>query len=154
MRLAVLILAAVVVASPPAFGQELTDEQMGPWSALEEQVGLDLKRDWEGAKKFHHPKGCYWGDISPSPVSMKAFPYYTKFRDGEDEVVAHHLVPVSVVVVDDVAIINFYLHVLTRTQKGEQMEKIGRGHNTWKKEKGRWLLLSTYNTMVETGDDD
>ena len=55
------------------------------------------------------------------------------------------------------AIINFYLHVLTRDEDdedGEQVEQIFRGHNTWKKEDGRWLLLSTYNTMVEAADDD
>jgi hypothetical protein len=146
------------IASPLASGQELTEEQKGPWSALEEQVGLDIKQDWKGTEKFMHPKGCFWGDMLPAPVSMKSEPYYEKLREGEDEAVAHHLIPVSVVVVDDVAIINFYLLLLTRTEddngNGKQVEKVYRGHNTWKKEKGRWLLLSTYNTMVETKDDD
>ena len=71
-----------------------------------------------------------------------------------DDIIAHNMVPVSVVVVDDVAIINFYLHILTKDDEGEQKELIIRGHNTWKKEKGRWLLLATYNTRVETEEDD
>ena len=157
MRSAVLALSALFVAFP-VFGLELTEKQMGPWSALEEQVGLDIKQDWKGMKKFMHPKGCFWGDNLPAPVSMKSYSYYSKLRNGEDDIVAHHLVPVSVVVVDDVAIINFYCHVLTRTEDDEedeeQEEKIFRGHNTWKKEDGRWLLLSTYNTLVEVKDDD
>ncbi len=144
--------------TPLASGQELTEEQKGPWSALEEQVGLDIKQDWEGTKKFMHPRGCFWGDMLPAPVSVKSDSYYAKLREGEDEVVAHHLIPVSVVVVDDVAIINFYCLILTRTETDEgdvkQVEKVVRGHNTWKKENDRWLLLSTYNTMVETKDDD
>ena len=94
----------------------------------------------------------------PAPVSVKSDSYYAKLREGEDEIVAHHLIPVSVVVVDDVAIINFYCLVLTRTENDEgdvkQVEKAIRGHNTWKKENDRWLLLSTYNTMVETTNDD
>ena len=153
MRSVVLALSALFVASP-AFSLELTEKQMEPWSALEEQVGLDVKQDWKGMKKFLHPKGCFWGDALPVPVSMKSYSYFTKMREGEDDIVTHHLVPVSVVVVDDVAIINFYCHVLTRDKDDEQVEKIFRGHNTWKKEDGRWLLLSTYNTLAETEDDD
>lgn len=154
MRLTLLALSVVLVTSSLAVGQELTKEQMGPWSALEEQIELDAKRDWEATRKFLHPKACLWTDAVPAPISMKGFPYYTKLRDGQDEVVAHHLVPVSVVVVDDVAIINFYLHVLTQTEDGEQVERVLRGHNTWKKENGRWLLLANYNTRVEKEEDD
>ena len=154
MRLAAFALSALFFTWQLACGQELTEAQMGPWSALEEQVGLDIKQDWEGAKKFMHPKGCFWGDNLPAPVSMKSESYYEKLRAGEDEIVAHHLVPVSVVVVDDVAIINFYLHALTKTMDGKQVEKIYRGHNTWKKENNHWLLLSTYNTTVQTKDND
>jgi hypothetical protein len=159
MRLSAVLLSMLFTASSLAHGQELTKEQMGPWSALEEQVALDIKQDWEGMKKFLHPKACFWGDQLPSPVSVTSSSYYAKLRAAEDEIVAHHLVPVSVVVVDDVAIINFYCHVLTQTEDedeedGKQIEKIFRGHNTWKKEHGQWLLLATYNTVVETDDDD
>jgi hypothetical protein len=136
------------------YGQELTKEQAGPWAALEEQVGLDVKQDWEGMKKFLHPKGNFWGDTSPAPSSMTSYSYYAKLRSGEDEVVAHRLVPVSVVVVDDVAIINFYGYTAVKTKEGRAVERIMRGHNTWKKENGRWLLLSTYNTEVKMRGDD
>jgi hypothetical protein len=153
MRLLVLALSLVITGWPSVLGQELTPEQLEPWSALEEQVGLDIAQDWEGMKKFLHPKASFWGPNSPSPTSMKSYSYYGKLREGQEEVVAHHLVPVSVVVVDDVAIINFYGYGLHRNKDGGQVERIIRGHNTWKKENGRWLLLSTYNTIVETDDD-
>jgi hypothetical protein len=154
MRSTLIALVALFVSSQLAIGQELTEEQMGPWSALEKQVALDVRQDWEAVKEFIHPKGCFWGDQLPSPVSVKSNSYYMKLRAGEDEIVGHHLVPVSVVVVDDVAIINFYCHLLTKPEDGKQVERIIRGHNTWKKEGGRWLLLSTYNTQVTKPDGD
>lgn len=158
MRLLGITLSILFMATSLTHGQELTEEQMGPWSALEKQIALDVAQDWEGTKDFLHPQACFWGDRLPSPVSTKAYSYYAKLRAGEDEIVAHHLVPVSVVVIDDVAIVNFYCHVLTRSKDeddegGEHVEKIFRGHNTWKKEQGRWLLLANYNTVVETDDD-
>ena len=156
MRVTVLALAAFFVAGPLVYGFELTEEQKGPWNTLEEQVALDMKKDIEGEMKYIHPKGCFWRGGSPVPgrVSAKSTSYYKKWMDGQDEIVAHNMIPVSVVVVDDVAIINFYLHILTKDDEGEQEEMIIRGHNTWKKEQGRWLLLATYNTKVKTEDDD
>jgi len=151
MRRTVLTLVALFVVAPLAFGVELTEEQQAPWNALEEQVALDMKRDLRGEMKYIHPKACLWGDDMPVPdsPSEKAFSYYQQWMEGQDEVVAHNMIPVSVVVVDDVAIINFYLHMLTRNSKGKQQEVIIRGHNTWKKEEDRWLLFATYNTKVK-----
>ena len=157
MRIAMLTMVTLFVSAPLASGFELTEEQKGPWNTLEEQVALDMKKDIKGELKYMHPKACFWGDDSPAPIaaSKKAYSYYEKWMDGQDKIIAHMMVPVSVVVVDDVAIINFYLHILTRDKEGEQEELIIRGHNTWKKEKDGWLLLSTYNTKVKMdGDDD
>ncbi len=156
MRVAVLTFAAWFVSAALAFGLELTEEQKGPWNTLEEQVALDMKKDIEGEMKYIHPKACLWSDDSPVPtsVSAKSTSYYKQWMEGQDEIVAHNMIPVSVVVVDDVAIINFYLHILTKDSEGKQKEMIIRGHNTWKKENDRWLLLATYNTRVKAEDDD
>ncbi|TWU34836.1 Calcium/calmodulin dependent protein kinase II Association [Novipirellula artificiosorum] len=137
-------------------GQDFAGEQKEVWDTLETQVALDLKKDLDAENEYLHPKASYWGDQSPAPVSAsaKTYSYYEKWLEGQDEVVAHQMIPVTVVVVDDVAIINFYLHILTKDDEGEQEEMIIRGHNTWKKENGRWLLLSTYNTVVKSDDDD
>ena len=149
-----LLQLTVLAIAPMASARDLTKQQLEPWSALVEQVGLEVNRDWIAMKKFIHPKGCFWGESNPHPVSMKSYAYYTKLVSGEDKVVAHRLVPVSVVVVGDVAIINSYLHLLTRPKEGKQVEKIFRLHNTWKKEGDRWLLLATYNTVAKSGDDE
>lgn len=152
MRVAVSMLAVLLFAVSVAKGFELAEEQKQPWNALEEQVALNMQKDLEAEKAYIHPKACIWGDQLPAPISPspKLYSYAQKWLEAQDEVVAHHLVPVSVVVVDDVAIINFYLHMLTKDKDDKQKEMIIRGHNTWKKEQGRWLLLSTYNTMVPT----
>jgi ketosteroid isomerase-like protein len=154
MRVSVWTLVALVFSASWTFGFELTDEQREPWDTLEAQVALDIKKDVEGQMKYMHPKACFWGDQSPVPISgsAKTFSYYAKWLEGLDDVVAHNMIPVSVVVVDDVAIINFYVRVLTRDDEGKQKELMVRGHNTWKKEGDRWLLLATYNTKVKPGE--
>ncbi|MHB0960318.1 MAG: hypothetical protein ACYC0X_08525 [Pirellulaceae bacterium] len=156
MRVAVLTLVTLFVAVPLANGLELSEEQKGPWNTLEEQVALDMKQDLEGEMKYIHAKACLWGDDLPVPtsVSAKSTSYYKKWMEGQDEIVAHNMIPVSVVVVDDVAIINFYLHILTKDKEGKQKEMIIRGHNTWKKEQDRWLLLATYNTKLKSEEVD
>lgn len=56
----------------------------------------------------------------------------------------------TVTVVDDVAIINCYLQVLTK-KHGKLAQSTYRLHNTWNKEGERWLLLATCNSTVEEG---
>jgi hypothetical protein len=147
----VLAIASFSLGALGAHGQELTKQQKEPWSALERQVDLWLKRDWTNHEQYIHPKAIEWDDTAPAPVSAARAMHYVKalFADA-DEVVAHYLTPVTVTVVDDVAIINCYARVLTR-RDGELLESTYRLHNTWKKEDGRWLLLATCNATVEEG---
>ena len=131
--------------------QELTKQQNELWSALERQVDLWLKEDWANHEEYIHPKAIGWDDNLPAPVSAtRVMDYVKALRMGADEVVSHYLTPVTVTVVDDVAIINCYVRVLTK-QDGALLESTYRLHNTWKKEDGRWLLLATCNATVEEG---
>lgn len=153
MRFVIAALLCAVCGST-TLAYELTEEQKGPWRALEEQVAHYIKKDWKEHIKYIHPQASIWGDFAPAPLSaVKSDAYNQMFEEGQPNALAHHLVPVEVVVAGDVAIINFYIHVLTKPE-GESKEVIFRGHNTWKKENGKWLLLAIYNTKVKSADDE
>lgn len=153
--------AALLVAMSAAFlaselrGQELSKEQLEPWSALQRQIELYVERDWDAHDKFIHPKIVDWGTSMPSPIqaSKNAKSYFEQVEDGRDKTVAFHMVPVSVTVAGDVAIINAYIHVLTKPEN-KSVETVYRLHNTWKKEDGQWQLLATYNGVASSEDDD
>ena len=151
MRYSLIAVLQLTMLLIPSIGsaEKLTPKQQEPWRVLGEQVSLDVKRDFKAMKKFIHPRVNLWGSDRPHPISMKSYAYYGTLRAGEDKIIAHHMVPVSVVVVNDVAIINAYVFVLTKPKDGKQVEKTFRLHNTWKKENGKWLLLATYNTQVK-----
>lgn len=134
-------------------GPGWSKEQMSAWSALKEQVSLGQDREWDEHEKYIHSKLSAWGDDLPSPVSFDGMEYWMTLEDHAPPSITHHLVPVNVVVVDDVAIINAYLHVLKKAED-EPAEVIYRLHNTWKKADGQWRLLATYNTLVSNNDDD
>ena len=154
MRLALFVFATLI--APPCFAQELSKEQAGPWETLKRQVSLYFERNWQEHDKYIHPTIVDWGDATPSPIHFgddAAKRYWEAYEDGADKVVAHYLVPVSVVVSGDVAIINAHLHTLTKPD-GKPVERIFRLHNTWKNENGKWLLLATYNTTVTKTDSD
>ena len=153
MRYVSAVLAVLFFASSPlvAHAQELNKKQKEPWSALERQVALWFKQDWKNHDKYIHPKEIDWGDFTPTPVTAARMKDYTTvLLKGSDKVVSHCLIPVTVTVVDDVAIINCYLQVLTK-KNGKLAQSTYRLHNTWKKEGDRWLLLATCNSIVEEG---
>ncbi len=151
MRAVVFVLLVAGALSVQA--QEMTGPQKEVWEALEEQTALGAKKDWEEMRKYLHPSLNIWGDNLPTPVSLneKSFKYFTGIE--KDEVLERYLAPVSVVVVDNVAIINCYEHLFHSNDEGEEVEVIFRLHNTWKKHEGKWKLLATYNTKVESEDD-
>jgi len=148
---AVLAMLLIMSSSFVANAQELTKKQREPWSALERQVALWFQQDWEEHDKYIHPKEIDWDDTLPTPVTgARAQKYITELLKRTDKVVSHYLIPVTVTVVDDVAIINCYVRVLTE-KDGVSMESTYKLHNTWKKEGDRWLLLATCNSVVEEG---
>lgn len=148
---AVSAVLLIITGSLVANAQELTDKQKEPWSALEHQVALWFQQDWENHDKYIHPQEIDWGDFVPSPVTdAKAKDYVRVLLKGTDKVAAHCLIPVTVTVVDNVAIINCYLQVL-KEKDGKLTESTYRLHNTWKKEGDRWLLLATCNSVVQEG---
>ncbi len=67
MRFALLVLSVALVASGSS-AQELSKEQLEPWSTLKRQVGLYFQRDWKEHDKYIHPKIVDWGDSMPSPI--------------------------------------------------------------------------------------
>ena len=147
---ATVVVSIVAFCSLSANTQELTEEQQGPWSALQQQVALFIKQDWAEHDKYIHPKAIFGDEDWPAPVTAVRMQKYTEalFKDA-DEVVAHYMTPVSVTVAGDVAIINCYLQIL-RKKDGQSVESTLRLHNTWKKENGRWQLLSTFNAAVKS----
>lgn len=155
MRIAALVFTVVMFLASSVSAHDLTDVQKAPWTALEEQVGLWFKQDWEEHRKYLHPKAVDGGEFFPVPAqySDKVEEYFKAFAKADEKVLAHLLVPSVVVVADDVAIIDANLHVLTKPD-GKLKETIYRLHNTWKKHEGRWKLLATCNSIVATGAND
>jgi hypothetical protein len=137
----------------PSFGQELTDEQMGPWSALEKQIKLAVGKEYEKEKEYIHSKAIFGGDDLPSPVTAARYEAYNKaFWENSEPVESYVLIPVTVTVVDNVAIINAYVKALVKEEDDEVEEKAFRLHNTWIKSDGRWQLLATYNASLSEDD--
>ena len=131
MRFAVLLLSMAFFTSQ-CTAQELSKEQMEPWSTLKRQVGLYFERDWEEHDKYIHPKIVDWGGSIPSPIHSgdDAKRYWQEFEEGSEKVVAFHMVPVSVVVAGDVAIINAYVHALTRPDGNRLVTNVLKGDRT------------------------
>ena len=152
-----ILFAAISALVAPALvsGQELNEVQLGPWNALEKQIELAIAKDYVAEAEYIHPKAIIGGDDLPSPVTdARIKKYMQSFWDSQEPVKSYVLIPVTVTVVDDVAIINAYVKVLAIVD-GKPAESVYRLHNTWKKSKetGRWQLLATYNGVVEDGQD-
>ena len=145
-----LFLSGILLAcSIPLQAQEFSMQQQQAWTALEEQIALAQNGDWEEHSKYIHPDVSFWGPDTPVPIGQnaKGLDLWQIELDQSGKAIGHNLTPISVLVRDDVAIINFYLEALREASDGSVVRTALRGHNTWKKDDNRWRLLATYNTF-------
>ena len=152
MRNSLLFVVYLLVAPVSVHAFEMDPMQKDAWDALVEQIQLGMERNWDDQEVYIHPQISTWGPDMAAPggaASGASGPaLFQMAMERTPKPVAHNLVPVTVVVDGDVAIINFYLVLLNEGPEGPTYATM-RGHNTWKKDGERWRLLATYNTWLE-----
>ena len=145
--IAILILAATLYAG------EFTKEEKEVLETLNTQLSHVFADEFDEEVKYMHPRAIYWGTYSPvpNPASEKGQILWKLQRANSlVKYLGFEMVPVSVVVVGNTAILNVYLNILVKpTPDSEPVWRQTLLHNTWVKEEGRWLLLATYNTPSE-----
>ena len=142
--IAVLILAATLYAG------EFTKEEKEVLETLNTELSHVFADEIDEEAKYNHPRAIYWGTRSPvpAPASEKVEELWKLQRANSlVKYLGFKIVPLTVVVVGNTAIINAYITVLVKpTPDSEPVWRQSLLHNTWVKEEGRWLLLANYNT--------
>ena len=146
-----ILLATVCLVAVPSIALEMTNSEKEVWSAIEIQVGYAIAGDYENNAKFIHPDYVAWAPelLVPATWSERGR-NLQELIFGQNEWVGYDLVPITFQVHGDTAVTNLYLRGLVK-QPGQSSPQLisMRLHNTWIKEGGQWLLLSTYNTVIE-----
>ena len=144
---------AILILAAPLYAGELTTEEKEVLDILNTQLGYAFAGEVDENAKYMHPKLVLWGAYSPvpAPASEKGQRLWKLQRANSSvEYLGFEIVPLTVVVVGNTAILNVYLNILMKPKPdGEPVWRQNLLHNTWVKEKGGWLLLATYNTFSE-----
>ena len=144
---------AVLILTVTLYAGDLTEEEKEVLETLNTQLGHVFAGQIDENTKYLHPRFVHWGTFSPVPApdSEAGRRLWKLERDNSSaEHLGFEIVPLTVVVVGNTAILNVYLNILMKPKPDS--EPVWRQvllHNTWVKEKGRWLLLATYNTFPE-----
>jgi hypothetical protein len=144
---------AVLILTVTLYAGEFTEEEKEVLEALKTQLGHWFAGEYAENAKYMHPRAVYWGTYSPIPLpdSENLRSLWKLRRDkSSEEYLGFEIVPQTVVVVGNTAILNVYLNILMKPKPdSEPVWRQNLLHNTWVKEKGGWLLLATYNTSYE-----
>jgi len=144
---------AVLILTVTLYAGELTDAEKEVLETLNTQLGHSFAGEYDEDAKYMHPKGVFWGAYSPVPVPASEEGQRLWKLEQENSLIEYlgfEIVPLTVSVVGNTAILNVYLNVLMKPKPdSEPVRRQMLLHNTWVKEKGGWLLLATYNTYPE-----
>ena len=151
MKRMTALLLILFVAAPTTADLAMTADEREVWNVLVEQIRLAASDDWDRSTSYMHSEFVQWGDDLPvpHPRSPELQEIY-KLVDGGIEFLSHEMLPLTVHVEGDTAIINAILRAAVRSTPGASPSVLNvRIHNTWIRTDDGWRLLSNYNTFVE-----
>lgn len=144
----IFILVILILSVSVGFAQQWSAEQKEVWKALEEQSAAWTSGDMDAAEKFLHPDFVFWNNRNAIPGDRATAMALDRawFGSGARFEVSVHT-PLTILVYDDIAVLNFYARGYL-AQPGEQPRwSTAQLSNVWKKENGRWLLLSVHGYL-------
>lgn len=142
-----LVAAVSLALSGPVAAEELSAAQQDVWETVSVSHELFLQGKIDESFKYIHKDVVWWNKVTPVPGDYdSAYLLDQAFDTHTGKWLAYDIVPLTVLVFDTFAVVNFYVRGLREeTPGGNAILVHQRYHNTWKKEGGRWLLVANYN---------
>ena len=140
-----MVLAAVMalcLTGSNAGAQEWSKDQLGLWQTVQKAWDLSSGDDLEGFYAMIHDDYLGWGNSSKYPGDKAMVEKWFGYYAPKYQTVLYELFPLGIVVSGDVGVAHYYYDVTMKDEEGEEIERSGRWTDVFKKEKGKWLLIS------------
>jgi ketosteroid isomerase-like protein len=151
-RLAVAVIALAVLLPLTLQAQEWSAEQQEVWTQVERHLVAFHAGDMETAYESVHPDFVFWNSNNSVPGDRSSAWELDRIFFRELGGIWHTALftPLTILVYDDFAVINFYVRGLLQEPGGVPSFTTIRWLNVWKKETGGWMLVANYGDFEAT----
>ena len=141
-KLILVLFIALLIAGESLLAQKWSAEQQEVWQTVENWWMLYKNNDSANLKKMVHKDYTGWAWEDYAPAGYAAMVKWLDNRDTKMTKIDYNILrPLEILVMDDVAVLHYYY--TTHQTKGDKKSVIqGRWTDIWKKEGGKWLLIS------------
>jgi hypothetical protein len=134
--------AAAAALAGPASAQNWTAEQQEVWAVEEQQWKMSAAEDLSWVDSMVHPNVSYWDAGQPMPQNRASLLRWSRHSAANDNVLEQELLPISIVITGNVAVVNYYYSVARENYKKERETVSGRYMDVLIKDGGRWKFLA------------
>lgn len=127
-----MLSGAFLLSCTSAFAQtdDQVNDQADVWAQIELQWNSAEKQDSKWIDKLLVEEFSGWGGDSPAPRNKASTKMWTRFDNEINQMVAHELYPLSIIVHDDVAIAHYLFSSATKEKTKDAKVKQSNGRYT------------------------
>jgi hypothetical protein len=133
---------AALTSASPASSQGWTAEQQEVWAVEEQQWKMAAAEDLSWVDTMVHPNVSYWETSQPMPQNRSSLIRWNRFSAANGSTLEQELLPISIVITGNVAVVNYYYSVAREDVAKKQERVTGRYMDVLIKDGGRWKFLA------------
>ena len=143
-RITPIILMALATAAlaGPVSAQTWTAEQQEIWQLEQQQWKMAMAEDLSWIDTMVHPNISYWETGQPMPQNLSSLTRWNRFTAASGATLEQEILPISVVVTGNVAVVNYYYSAVREDHKKDRETVTGRYMDVLMKENGRWRFIA------------
>jgi hypothetical protein len=141
-RMLLLSAVAALSMSGQAAAQNWTAEQQEIWALEEQQWKMAAAEDVSWIDSMVHPNVSYWETGSPMPQNRSSLLRWNRFANANNNVLEQELLPISIVITGNVAVVNYHYSIARENLKKEQATIKGHYMDVLIKDGGKWKFIA------------
>lgn len=142
MMSVLFVAVAALTLAGAASAQGWTAEQQEIWALEEQQWKMAAAEDLSWVDTMVHPNVSYWETGQPMPQNRASLIRWNRFSAANNNVLEQELLPISIVITGNVAVVNYYYSIARENLKKEQETIKGRYMDVLIKDGGRWKFIA------------
>jgi ketosteroid isomerase-like protein len=143
-RIIVMLAVFALPALTNVFAQEWNAAQKEVWKNVETYWALDAAGNLDGFMSYFHENYIGWQMSEPVPGNKATTRKFVEHDYKTEKTVIYNISPVSINVVGNVAIANYYYTRIAKDAEGKEKSRSGRWADVLMKQGDKWVLVGDH----------
>ena len=147
-RIACVAFCCGMMAATTALAQEWSPAQTEVWKNVETYSAKNVAGDVEGFLAYVHEDYIGWDISEPMTTSKSRLRKFLDYNSKNYKAEFADMQPVSINIVDDVAIVYYHFTGILKDADGKKSEFSGRWADVLKKQGDKWVLIGDHGGVT------